>query len=122
MVRRGVARGRVGRRPEIWRYPLPRTGSIPRRGSFKPQGLRAMENGENDTPSRGGASNIIPFRRPAAPAVTPRRLPPRPVLWLDEGQLGRPPPQGKQALAAGPQRKSGPDKRLFPPPPRPPPG
>jgi len=32
---RGAGRRRVERRLEIWRYPLPRTGSTPRRGSFK---------------------------------------------------------------------------------------
>jgi hypothetical protein len=72
-----------------------------------------MDNGENDTRRGAGASNIIPFRRPAASIVKPYRLPPKPVLWLDEVQLVRPPPKVRQALAAVPKVKSVPYTRLF---------
>jgi hypothetical protein len=66
-----------------------------------------MESGENDTPSRGGASNIIPFRRPGALIVTPRRelgLRPEPTLCLDAAMLTPPPLLGvQQALATHPR-------------------
>jgi hypothetical protein len=67
-----------------------------------------MESGENDTRQGAGASNIIPFRRPAAPAVTPRRelrLRPKPVLCLDPAKLRRPPAKVSRALRAVPKTK-----------------
>jgi len=67
-----------------------------------------MENGENDTPSRDGASNIIQFRRPAVPIITPRRelrLRPKPVLCLDPAKLRRPPAKVSRALRAVPKTK-----------------
>jgi hypothetical protein len=66
-----------------------------------------MGSGENDTPSRDEASNIIQFRRPTAPIVTPRRelrLRPQPVLCLDAAMLTPPPLLGvQQALATHPR-------------------
>jgi hypothetical protein len=58
-----------------------------------------MENGENDTPSRGGASNIIPFR-PGHHATAGLRLRPKPVLRLGPAKLTRPPPKVEYALEA----------------------
>jgi hypothetical protein len=75
-----------------------------------------MESGENDTPSGGRASNVIPFKHPGAPIVKPRRLlvlRPIPVLCLDPAKLTRPPAPVRQALAAVPKVKSVPYMRLF---------
>jgi hypothetical protein len=58
---------------------------------------------ENDTPSGGRASNIIPFKHPSTPAVEPGRVPklrPKPVLRLGPAKLTRPPPKVEYALEA----------------------
>jgi hypothetical protein len=65
-----------------------------------------MKSGENDTRRGAGASNIIPFKRPAAPIVTPRRglqLRPKPVLCLDPAKLRRPLAKVGRALRAVPR-------------------
>jgi hypothetical protein len=62
-----------------------------------------MKSGENDTPSRGGASNVIPFQHPGAPIGTHRQVPklrPKPVLRLGPAKLTRPPPKVEYALEA----------------------
>jgi hypothetical protein len=58
---------------------------------------------DNDTRQGAGASNVIPFRHPNAPAIEPGRgakLRPKPVLRLGPARLTRPPPKVEYALEA----------------------
>jgi hypothetical protein len=62
-----------------------------------------VTSNENDTPSRGRASNVIPFKHPGAPIGTHRQVPklrPKPVLRLGPAKLTRPPPKVEYALEA----------------------
>jgi hypothetical protein len=62
-----------------------------------------VTSNENDTPSRGRASNVLPFKHPGAPIGTHRQVPklrPKPELRLGPARLIRPPPKVEYALEA----------------------
>jgi hypothetical protein len=74
-------------------------------GRLQVKGLYSLDSDNTDTRQGAGASNVLPFRRPNAPVVTPRRelrLRPEPTLCLDAAMLTPPPLGVQQALATHP--------------------
>jgi hypothetical protein len=70
-------------------------------GQLRSKGLYSLDKDNTDTRQGAGASTVISFRHPNAPAVKPRQvlqLRPKPVLCLDPAKLRQPLPQVSQVL------------------------